>query len=176
MSKHRKIIYLAGFLFSIPLALTSYVNSSFLESYLNDYSVGIVYIIASIIAIFGLMEMPRILARLGNRHTTLMFSLASLVSLLALAFAQNKYVVIAAVIIYFISTDFIIASLDIFIEDFSKNSGIGKLRGLYLMIINFSWVIAQMISGSIIEKSSYRGIYLFSALFFLIALTLLLVF
>ena len=176
MSKHRKIIYLAGFLFSIPLALTSYVNSSFLESYLNDYSVGIVYIIASIIAIFGLMEMPRILARLGNRHTTLMFSLASLVSLLALAFAQNKYVVIAAVIIYFISTDFIIASLDIFIEDFSKNSGIGKLRGLYLMIINFSWVIAQMISGSIIEKSSYRGIYLFSALFMMLVSVIFLLF
>ena len=176
ISKHRKIIYLAGFLFSIPLALTSYVNSSFLESYLNDYYVGIIYVIASIIAIWGLLEMPKILARLGNRHTTLLFSLSSFVSLITLAFVNNKYAVITAIITYFISTDFIIASLDIFIEDFSKNSGIGKLRGLYLMIINFSWVVAQMVSGSIIEKSSFRGIYLFSALFMILVVIIFMLF
>ena len=54
MKKNRKIIYLAGFLLSIPLALTSYVNSSFLESYIGKYYVGVVYILASVIAIFGL--------------------------------------------------------------------------------------------------------------------------
>jgi MFS family permease len=31
------------------------------------------------------------------------------------------------------------------------------------MIINFAWILAQMISGSIIAKSSFHGIYLFSA-------------
>jgi MFS family permease len=61
-----------------------------------------------------------------------------------------------------------IASLDIFIEDFSKSSSVGKFRGLYLMIINSAWVIAQTISGSIIAKSSFRGLYLFSALFMLL--------
>src|SRR3989344_570683 len=34
-----------------------------------------------------------------------------------------------------------------------------------LTIINFAWVIAQMMSGSVIAKSSLPGIYLLSALF-----------
>ncbi len=161
--KNRTIIFIAGFLFSIPLALTSYINSSFLATYISEYYVGIVYIIASIIAILGLLRMPKILTSLGNRLASLYFALLSFLSLIILAFSHNEIAIIGAVVLYFISTDLIIASLDIFIEDFSKNSGVGKFRGLYLMIINFAWIFAQTISGGIIEKSSFQGIYLFSA-------------
>lgn len=166
--KNKKIIFLAGFLFAIPLALTSYVNSSFLESYLNKYYVGVVYIVASLIAIWGLLEMPKILKRLGNRFTISIFTLLSFFSLLTLAFAHNVVAIVLSIIVYFISTDLIIASLDIFIEDISKNANIGKFRGLYLMFINFAWVIAQTLSGSIIAKSSFQGIYLFGAGFLLL--------
>lgn len=163
MKKNRNIIYLAGFLFSIPVALTSYINSSFLENYISEYYIGIIYIIASIITILGLFEMPRILAKLGNRITTIFFSILCFLSLILLAFGNIIQIVIPAFIIYFASSSFIIASLDIFIEDFSHGLSIGKLRGLYLMIINLAWVVSQMISGSIIAKSSFMGIYLFSA-------------
>ena len=36
------------------------------------------------------------------------------------------------------------------------------------MIINLAWVFAQILSGSIIAKSSFQGIYLFSALFLML--------
>ena len=39
---------------------------------------------------------------------------------------------------------------------------------MYLSIINSAWIIAQIISGSIIAKSSFSGIYLLSALFMLL--------
>jgi MFS family permease len=173
--KNRKIIFLAGFLFAIPLAITSYINSSFLEAYIGPYYVGVVYIVASVIAIIGLTQMPRILNRLGNYSAILLFSFTSFISLLSLALSTKGYILIPAIVLYFISTDIIIASLDIFVEDFSKSSNIGKFRGLYLMVINFSWVIAQMLSGSIIAKSSFHGIYLFSAGFiFLVSVVLIL--
>jgi len=168
MKHNRKIIYLAGLLFFIPVALTSYINSSFLESNIGKYYVGFVYVIASVISIVGLLKMPKILNHLGNRFTILIFALVSFFSLIVLAFIHNISAVILAIIIFFISTNFIIASLDIFVEDFSKSSNIGKFRGLYLMIVNFAWVFSQTISGSIITKSSFRGIYLFSAFFMLL--------
>ena len=164
MMKHnRKIIYLAGFLFSVPVALTSYINSSFLETYINKNYVGLIYIIASIISILGLLKMPKILTRFGNRLTTLIFCFLIFFSFILLAFGNNIFIVILAFILYFLSINFIIASLDIFIEDFSIHSPIGSIRGFYLTVINLAWVVAQIISGSIIEKSSFLGIYLFSA-------------
>ncbi|MFA5937095.1 MAG: MFS transporter [Candidatus Paceibacterota bacterium] len=171
MKHNRKIIYLAGFLFSIPIALASYINSSFLEIYVGKNYVGIIYIIASVITILGLLRMPKVLTRLGNSSTIILSCLLIFLSLILLAFGKNVFIVIPAFIIYFISINFVVASLDIFIEDFSKNSSIGTLRGFYLMVINFAWIVAQMISGSIINKSSFSGIYMFGAGFiFLVSL------
>ena len=163
MQSNRKIIYLAGFLFSIPIALTSYINSSFLKTYISEYYLGGLYAFASIITIWGFLKMPKVLNRLGNQLVSFLLSFLIFLSLLLLAFGHNKFLVIFAFILYFISSNLIIASLDIFVEDFSKSSSIGKFRGLYLMIINSAWMIAQIISGSIIARSSFKGIYLFSA-------------
>ncbi len=176
MKNHIKIIYLAGFLFSIPLALTSYINSTFLENYVGEYYVGIIYVLASFISVVGLLKMPRILTLFGNRIAILIFTLLGFLSLVILALSHNVLLTIFGIVMYFIATDFIIASLDVFIEYFSKNKGIGKFRGLYLMIINFAWILAQMISGSIIEKSSFQGIYFFSAGFMFLVSIIFIIF
>ncbi len=169
--KHdRKIIYLAGFLFSISIALTSYINSSFLKTFVNEDYVSLIYVIASIIAVFGLLKMSKIVTYLGNRLTLLLFGLLIFLSLIILALNTNSFVVISAFILYFISINFVFASLDIFIEDFSKKSLIGSLRGFYLMILNLAWVIAQASSGLIISKSSFTGIYLFASIFMVLVL------
>ncbi|MBU1727807.1 hypothetical protein KKA39_00640, partial [Patescibacteria group bacterium] len=176
MEKNRKIIYLAGFLFSVTLALTSYINSSFLETYINEYYVSAIYIISSIITIWGFFKMPKVLTHLGNRFTAFMFGTLILLSLILLATGNSIFIIIPAFVMYFLSTNLIIASLDIFIEDFSKNSTIGKIRGTYLMIINSAWVIAQVVSGSIIAKTSFQGIYLFSASFIILFLLIFIFF
>jgi len=168
MKHNRKIIYLAGFLFSIPLALTSYINSSFLENYVNEYCLSIIYVVASIITIWALIGMPKILTRLGNRRSTLWLGLIISLSLISLAFANKSFIAIGAFILYFIAGNLIIATLDIFIEDFSKSGTVGRFRGFYLMVMNSAWIIAQLISGSIIARSSFRGIYLLSALFMIL--------
>ncbi len=170
MKHDRKIIYLAGFLFSVSIALVSYINSSLLETYIQRDYVGLIYIIASIIAIIGLLKMPKILTYFGNRQAILLSCLLLFLSLIALAFGNNAFIIIFAFILYFVSVGLVVASLDIFIEDFSKNSNVGSLRGFYLTIVNLAWVIAQVISGSIINKSSFSGIYLFSAGFMILVL------
>lgn len=165
MNKNIRIIYLAGFLFTIPLALTSYINSSLLEQYISKNYVGLVYIFASIITILGMLEMPKFLTRFGVRNLAITWSGISFVSLIFLAFSKTSLLIIPSFVIYFITNFFLIAIIDIFFEDLSSKRDIGKFRGLYLSIISISWVLAQFISGSIIAKSSFMGIHLFAALF-----------
>ena len=176
MRKERIIIYLVGFLFSIPIALTSYINSSFLGTYINEYYVGFLYIISSLITIYVLLKTPKLLNKIGNRKSSLYFSLATFLSFILLAFGNKSFIIIPAFIIYFIFSNILIASLDIFVEESSKKSSIGKFRGLYLMILNSAWVIAQIISGSIINKSSFRGLYIFSAIFMLLVSVIFILF
>lgn len=168
MQYKRRIIFLAGFLFSIPLALTSYVNSSYLKEYLSDGEIGIFYAIASVLAIICLIKMPKFLTRYGNKSIMLFCSLLATIALLIIAFSKNYFLILSSFAIFFIATDLILASLDIFVEDFSKNISTGKIRGIYLTCVNLAWVIAQIISGSIIAKSSFTGIYIFSSLFIIL--------
>ncbi len=165
MKQKRKIVYLAGFLFSIPLALTSYINSSFLGNYINKYYISILYVTASILTIVGMFRLPQIFTAIGNRRSTILFSLIFFLSLVMLAVADKGSIIIFAFVLYFISFNFIVAALDIFIENFSIHSEIGGIRGIFLSITSLAWVVAQTISGSIITKSSFRGIYLISGLF-----------
>jgi MFS family permease len=160
-----RIIYLAGFLFSLPLALTSYVNSSFLENYIDKNYVGMVYVVGSIITILSMLRMPKILTKYGNRNVVMFSGVVAFASLIYMAFGSGDIFILSSFILYFVSGNFIIASLDIFIEDLSDTHSIGKFRGLYLMIMSSAWVVAQFISGSVINKSSFLGIYLLSALF-----------
>jgi len=162
---NRRIIYLAGFLFSIPIALTSYINSSFLETHMSAKEVSMLYVFASILTVLGMLKMPKILTQFGNRITTLVFSLLSFLSLILLAFSDNTVIITSAFVLFFVTSNFVFATLDIFVEDFSKNSSVGKLRGLYLVTLNVAWVLSQTISGSILAKSSYTGLYLFGAMF-----------
>lgn len=176
MRHHRRIIYLAGFLFSLPIALTTYINSSFLEVYVNKYYISLLYVIASIITIVGLTEMPKILTRFGNRKTVLTLTLIAFFSLITLGTSANAPMAVISFILYLSSFNLIFFSLDIFIEDFSKNSETGSIRGMYLTIANSAWILSQVISGSIIAKSAFQGIYFLSALFTILASTIFILF
>lgn len=165
MQKYRKVIYLAGFLFSIPVALTSYINSSLLETFTTPAIVSAVYVIGSILTILNLLRMPAILAKFGNRKTTISYSILIFVAMLALAFGKSNILVISAFILYFLASHMIITTLDIFMEDASGEKNIGKMRGIYLTFVNLAWVVAQLVSGSIIAKSSFKGIYILASLF-----------
>jgi len=172
MHKNIRIIYLAGFLFTIPLALTSYINSTLLEQYINKNYVGLIYVFGSIVAVLGMLQMPNLLTRFGLRKSAIIFSIITFFSLLFLAFSKISFLTIPAFIIYFIANFFLIAIIDIFIEDLSSKHDIGSFRGLYLSIVSIAWVLSQVISGSIITKSSFLGIYLFSSLFMLLVAVL----
>lgn len=163
MKNNRKVLYIAGFLFSVNIALTSYVSSSFLNVFLNEKYLGIIYAISAILTIWGLFEIPKIMSKYGNTNTSIFSSVLSFISLVVLSFGNNAYFIVPAFIMYFITSNFLIMNFDIFIEELSPSKNIGKSRGLYLLVINGAWVLAQLVSGSIIAKSSYQGIFLFSA-------------
>ncbi len=172
----RKIVYAIGFLFSIAMALTSYINSSFLQEFIDEKKVSLIYIISSLLTVILLLGMPKLLNIAGNYKTSILFLVFSILAFWGLAFGESATVIIPAFMLYFISVNFFLASLDIFIEDFSTRKGTGGIRGMYLLSINFAWVVAQLLSGSIIAKSSWSGIYIFASGFIILAIAILAIF
>ncbi len=172
MKHDRKIIYLVGFLFSLPIALVSYINSSFISSFVGERFVSLFYILGSLGSILTLLFIPKIFSKLGGYKFLLLVSLLDVLTFGALAFVQNTFVVILVFIFAFSLNTSVIFSLDELLKIFSKDKSTGKIRGTYITVTNLAWVLAQLAFGTFLGIFSFRYIYLVS---FLIMLTFLLV-
>ncbi len=155
-----KNIFLAGFLLSLHLALTAYINSSFLSSFIGEKLVGMAYALGSIASILALLIAPKILRYIGGRKFLLSVAGLNALSLLLLSSAQSAWSAIPIFILYFALNTLIIFSLDELLKIFSKNSSTGKIRGIYLTVISSAWVISQLISGKILGGFPFSTIYL----------------
>jgi len=155
------------------MALTSYINSSFLGNFINQKFVGLIYTITSVIAILTLLELPKILKRFGNYHTISFFLIINIFSLLLISNIKEKIFIIPIFVIYLSTISLIIASIDIFVEDYSSKKATGNIRGIFLTVLNSAWVIAQLAMGFFATKISYTTLYGIS--FFFVITTLFII-
>lgn len=160
MEHNRKIIYLAGFLYSVPIALASYINSSFISSFVGEQFVSIVYVLGSICSILALVLAPKIFKKIGGYKFLLLVTLFDALTFLVLALTKNIWNVVIIFILGFSLNTLLIFSLDELLKIFSKDSALGKIRGIYLAITNLAWILAELLFGTIFGGFSFREIYL----------------
>ncbi|MEI6191023.1 MAG: MFS transporter [bacterium] len=158
-------VYLVGFLVALSVALMTYINSSFLSSFIDERFIGIIYIIASIFTIICFLIMPFILKKFGNYKVTLFLVVLELCALLGIAFFQTLPWLIAIFVINLTLIPLIYFSMDIFLEGLSSNRQTGVIRGIYLTAVNLAWIISASLGGCILTNNDYWKIYLFSYIF-----------
>jgi MFS family permease len=159
MKYDRKIIYWAGFLSSVPVAMMSYVNSSFLSFFVGEKLVAVTYIFGSIVSILMLVFSTRIFRKLGGyRFLILVIGLDAL-SILLFAFSPSALSAVIAFILGFSLNIIIAFSLDELLKIFSSDSKTGRIRGIYLTVCNIAWVLSQLAFGTILGNSSFKTIY-----------------
>ncbi|MCC6520418.1 MFS transporter [Candidatus Nomurabacteria bacterium] len=157
-------VYILGFLFSFHLALTAYVNSTFLSTLISEKYIGLMYATSSLVTLITLSLLSPILARIGNKKTTMIFLIGNVASIAAFIFAHNLWILIAAFATFLITNTLVFYCFDIFIEHWSVRGTIGKARGLYLTTINLAWVISPFLSGVIVQTYGYKGMYLLAGI------------
>ncbi len=164
LSHKRTIMYIVGFIASLSYALPTYINSTYLSTFISPALVGILYTASSILAIAAFVEMPAMLKRFGNYRMAIAILCLELLSLAGLAVEQGTIAVISAFILNFVSIALINLCFDIFLEEFSPNSKTGKIRGIYLTIVNIAWLISPLLSAQILGADNYSNLYAVSGL------------
>lgn len=172
-----KKIYILSFLFSLHIALSAYINSTFLSQIFSEKYVGVIYAIAAILTLGLLSKSSSILKSFGNRRLTLVFLVANMVSLLGLITLHNIYAISVSFILFLITNTLVFFCFDIFIEHFGNSTSVGKTRGAYLTIYNIAWAISPLIVGLMVDKKQdYTIIYLATFILAIITTTLFLYF
>jgi len=142
-----------------------YINSSFLNEFLSDKSVGLMYTLGSIVSFFLLIAMPKILSRFGNYKTTLTFTVATAALMFALTYFTHLYIVAPVFILYLALLTLILFNFDVFLEKYSDEDKTGGIRGTFLTITNLAILASPIIAGAILTNGDYWKIYLVGAIF-----------
>jgi len=173
MKYNRRIIYLVGTIFSLPIALMSYMNSSFISSFVSEKLVGMVYAGGSIASIIALLIAPKIFRKIGGYKFLLWVIALDAISILLFAFSYNAWSTSLLFICGFMFNTLILFSLDELLKILSRASSTGRTRGIYITLCSCAWIVAQLALGTILGESSFRFIYLTSfvmmVLFFFIS-------
>jgi MFS family permease len=154
-------MYVLSFLFTLHIALSAYVNSTFLSGIVTEKFVGILYTLSSLATLILLSKSSNILKYFGNKKLTLLLLLANMLSLFAMIISKNPYVISAAFVVFVSTNTQILFCIDIFIEHFGNKKTIGKNRGLYLTIINLAWMLSPLLTSFLITREGgYKTIYI----------------
>lgn len=156
-------VYLASFLFALHTAATSYINSSFLETFLREEHVSLVFVAGSIFTLVALAYAPRVLRRIGGHNIALVGSTIEILLLAAVAYYQSNLLAAYLVAIHLALIPVISYLLDLFVESASDDATTGKTRGLYLTVINLAWVLSPLVASLFLTNGDYWKIYIISA-------------
>lgn len=169
-------MYGVSFLFTLHIALSAYVNSTFLTQIIREEYVGILYTVSYIIALLFLSKSSIVLKHFGNKKLIMWLLLINMASLVGMITSNDPYIIGASFIAFTATNSLIFLCLDIFIEHFTNKETIGKTRGIYLTIINIAWMASPLITSFLMTKEGgYKTIYLL-ALITTIVMTIGLVF
>ena len=155
--------YLIGFLFSVHTALIVYSNSSFLNQFIPESYAGLLYSIASIICIFGLLIIPRVIARFGSRITMISLLLITIGACIVQIFTPSPIAVMIAFCGLFATNTMFFLANDIMIDLIAENESMGKTRGNYLTALNIGYVIAPSITGFVLARMGFSTLYTIAA-------------
>ena len=162
MKNKRETIYLVGFVFSLSIALMSYINSSFISQFIDEKLVGMIYALGSVVSILALFIASKTLPKIGTYKFLLWTISLNALSILLFAFSNNALSAIILFISTFALNVLIYFSLDEFLKIFSRESSTGGIRGSYLALCSLAWVVAQLAFGLILGGFSFKVIFLIS--------------
>ncbi len=156
--------FVAGFLLALHYALVLYINSSYISSIVAPGATSILYTLGAIASLLGFLVTPKILKRIGNRKIFVLAATSEIIALGLMGFGALPVLIVTGFLLHLASSMLLPYSLDIFLEGSLKHeTHTGGLRGIFLTLNNFAFVIAPVIAGIIVGgREQFTHVYIVS--------------
>lgn len=165
--KNKKVLntlFASNFLFAFHTSLIVYINSNFLNQFVSEKMIGVIYAAGAFLTIVALLGIPILLRKVGNYTTMITTTLIEAIAVGLLVFAVDLPIVIIFFILYRIAHMLIVFAMDVFVEKNSPVVSVGEIRAKLLTTTNVTLLISPLIVGLILTNGDYWKIYLLSAI------------
>lgn len=165
--RHLIPIYVASLLLIFHAFIVAYINSSFLEQFIETTAVGTIYTVGSALSILIFLFISKVLHKVGNFKLTLILLFLDLLAVSGMAFADSLRVAVPLFLVHLISVPLIVFNIDVFMEEQIGNNetSTGSRRGLLLTLTSFIGALSPLISSLLIDQSAgdFTNAYMVSA-------------
>lgn len=173
-TKKIKLINFISFLMGFSQAMIVYVMSYYFKTASGIDSPGVFYLISYLIVLLALLNFHKIIKRFGKPATFYFSFLVKITAMALLIILGPSLLSVVVLIIYIIFANLSWVGLDNILESFSIDRMSGRIRGLYLTIVNAGFIFGPFISTRILDNSNFHGIFmtllLLDSVIFVIAL------
>ncbi|MDP2665388.1 MAG: MFS transporter [bacterium] len=162
----RVVLFVGNFFFAMFSALTTYIMLPFLSAFMPAAYTGLVIAGGALVALILFPLQPRLVARYGAQQLALLFAIAEMITMFALAIAPGA---IAAAMLVALSVSlqpFLYYELDLLLEATVAEEGTtGRVRNLFLTAWNVGGLAAPLLMGALLAGSNnaYSRVFLASA-------------
>jgi len=154
-----RFVSVVSFILGFLDAFFIYVLSTYFSTISGSDNVGIFYLVGFsgvLLSLFFLRRWIRFMGKSRVLYLSLGVSILACALLIGMAPSWLSALIIFSLII---ATNITWVALDILLESYSKDHVSGRIRGLYLTIINAGILIAPLLSLRTLDRFQYEGIF-----------------
>lgn len=168
-----QIILTSGFVVSAVSALTVYINSSFLETFLPKDSIGLVFAASYLLTLIVMEYYAEIIEKLRNHRTIMIMFVLEIISLLLMGLNISPVISLISFMIFNVTYSVTVINYDIFLEAVTSDKETGRMRGIFWSIVNLAWIFGPILSGIMVEEYGFSFVFFLSAALMTIPLALI---
>jgi len=158
---------ISSFILGISAALILYLESDYFKTATKSDNVTVFFIAAYIITLVLIFNWHRLIKKFGKKNVFLGNLFVKATVVLALANLPVGKMGIGFLMGYIILTVLSWIDLDILLEACSRDQKTGRIRGVYLTIMNAGYLAAPFFAGTILNKYGFQPVFLAAALLIL---------
>jgi len=162
------LITFLGFIFGLSVSLLTYVTSSYFKQVVNSDNVGIFYVISFSIILVVLFNLNKLIEGFGRARTLMALLITQISVLFLLQFADIAMGGAILMMIYIVLFSVLMVVFDIVLEAYSTDGETGRIRGLFLSVWSFGFVIGPLLSVFLLENYGFNGIFVVTMLLYVV--------
>lgn len=170
--KKIRFLNLVSFLFGLACALLSYVLSDYFKLSAGSENVSIFYFVAYVLVLIGLLNLHKLINRFGKYTVFFLLFFLQIAFVFFLIFEKPSAIGIILLTLYLIATNLIWVTLDIILESYSEDKKSGRIRGLYLTIMNSGILLGPFFSTRLLSHFGFDGLFFAAMVAFMLIFVL----
>ncbi len=153
------LINFVSLFFGFGLALSSFVYSFYFQEATGNSNVSNFFLATYVVFLILILNLHKIIRNIGKSMTLYLFLFFKLLAVVFILFLEPSLFGSLSIIAYITFGNLAWVTLNIILETYSTDKMSGRIRGLFMTIVNSGFLLGPFLSMHLLEKYDFNGVF-----------------